>query len=140
MVHKNDQVSFIYLYSYLFCVGFSSPIDFNPGAMTNLLVTSQQVVQGVLDIFSRQYYLPSPAESSTAKLRTEMEKTLNSEVLPRLDVTLMSVGAMERHLGDHIYINNSTATTQQLIGSCSSQTPYVFVTNTKFSPCTLALN
>ena len=110
-----------------FCVGFSSPIDFNPGAMTNLLADVQRITHDVLDIFSRQYFLPSQGDPGTANLRKQMEETLNREVLPKIDVNLMSIGAMERHFGEHVYINNSTATTPQMIGAFTPETPYVFV-------------
>ena len=91
--------------------------------MTNLLAEVQRTVQGVLDIFTRRYDLPLPSDGNTAELRKEIEETLISEVLPRLDITVMSISAMERNFCDHVYVNNSTATVPQTQGSFSRATP-----------------
>ena len=81
------------------------------------------MVRKVLDIFSRRYFLPSHVDGDTAELREEMETTLNSEVLPYLDVTVMMIGAMERNYPDYICIDNTSAAVPQQIGSFTSQTP-----------------
>ena len=81
------------------------------------------MVKKVLDIFTRQYHLPSHVDGDTEELRRTMETTLNSEVLPHLDVTLMSLCAIERNFSEHIYIDNSAAIVPQLIGSFTERTP-----------------
>ena len=83
------------------------------------------MVRKVLDIFSRRYYLPSHVDGDTAELRNEMETVLNSEALPQLDITVMSICAMERNFSGHFYVDNSAAEVPQMKGSFSPQTPYV---------------
>ena len=123
MALHQDQVSESTFFLNCICVGFDAPIDFNPGVMTHLLPTVQLAANKVLTMFNHRYYLPSHVNGDTADLREEMETTLNVEVLPHLDVTLMSIGSMERNFPDHIYVDNSEAIVPQMIGSFSAQTP-----------------
>ena len=111
------------MYQLKHCVGFSAPIDFNSGSLTHLLAETQLVVQKVLDIFSRRYDLPMPSDGHTAELRKEIEETLIAQVLPQLDITVMSICAMERNFGDHVYVNNATAAIPQTRGTFSETTP-----------------
>ena len=114
---------FLFVYQLNFCVGFSAPIDFNLGSLTHLLAETQLTVHKVMDIFTRRYDLPLPSDGHTAELRKEIEESLIAEVLPQLDVTVMSLSAMERNFGDHIYINNSTAAVPQCLGTLTEATP-----------------
>ena len=81
------------------------------------------MVQKALDIFSRQYILPTHVDSESADDRKAIDESLLAEVLPQLDVHLMAVTPMERHYGDFCYINNSHALVPQVTGSLSPQTP-----------------
>ena len=118
------QVIILFVYKLLIlCVGYNAPIDFQPGAMTNLLETAKCLVKKTLIIFSKQYILPSHVESETADDRKAIDESLMSEVLPQLDVNLMAVTPMERHYGDFCYINHSQALVPQVTGSLSPQTP-----------------
>ena len=108
---------------YSFRVGFSAPIDFNPGALTHLLATSQLIVQRTLAMFSRQYMLPTHVNAETLDERKSLEAGLKSEVLPQLDVTLMALSPMERNFGAFCYINHSQALVPQVTGSLSAATP-----------------
>ena len=106
-----------------YCVGFNAPIDFNPGALTHLLATSQLIVQRTLAMFSHQYMLPTHVHAETSEARQAMENDLKSAVLPQLDVTLMALSPMERNFGEFCYINNSEAIVPQVTGSLSPSTP-----------------
>ena len=105
------------------CVGYDAPIAFKPGALTNLLSSTKCSVQKALSIFSRQYILPPHIDSETSDVRKALDESLLSEVLPQLDVRLMAVTPMERHFGDFCYINHPDASTPQVTGSLSPQTP-----------------
>ena len=105
------------------CVGYNAPIDFNPGALTHLLVTVQPLVQKVLAIFSRQYTLPPHVDSSTSDERQSIDNLLLSEVIPQLNINLMAVTPMERHFGAFCYINHSAALVPQVTGFLSPSTP-----------------
>ena len=108
----------------IICVGFNAPIDFNPGALTNLLEVTQAIVKRTLGLFSHSFLLPaSHVHAETAEARQTAERTLKSTVLPQLDVTLMAYTPMERNLGSYCYINNSEAIVPQCTGSLSVTTP-----------------
>ena len=88
-----------------------------------MLADTQLTVHKVLDIFSRRYDLPMPSDGHTADLRKEIEETLIAMVLPQLDITVMSISAMERYFGDYVYVNNATAAVPQSRGTFSETTP-----------------
>ena len=91
--------------------------------MTHLLVTIKSSVQQALEMFSRQYILPSYVDSETSAARKTMDNALLSEVLPQLNIHLMAVTPMERHFGQYCYINNSGSVLSQVTGSLSQSTP-----------------
>ena len=124
LVPHTDQVSNNYLLLFFdCCVGYPAPIDFVPGALTHLLATTKLIVQQTLDIFSRQYLLPTHVNADTLSERKSLETDLKSEILPQLDVTLMALSPVERHLEKFCYINHSEATVPQVTGSLSAATP-----------------
>ena len=126
LARQTVQVSYNWLFlflTYYSCVGYSAPIDFNPGVLTNLLATSQLIVQRTLAMFSRQYMLPTHVNAETLAERKSLETALKSEVLPHLDVTLMALSPMERCFGEFCYINHSEALVPQVTGSLSVTTP-----------------
>ena len=105
------------------CVGYNAPIDFNPDSLTHWLATSKLVTTKVLSMFRKQYLLPTHVDPETAEARTVAEDDLLEEVLPHLDLDLMLISPMERHLGSFCYKNHSKALVPQVTGQLSASTP-----------------
>ena len=105
------------------CVGYDAPIDFNPDSLTHWLATSQLVTSKVLALFNKQYMLPTHVDAETSDIRTAAEDALLADVLPQLDLDLMLISPMERHLGSFCYKNHSNALVPQVTGKLSISTP-----------------
>ena len=114
----------VYLFSIL-CVGFNAPIDFKEGALSDWLEKSQSVAIKVLSLYSHQFYvndfgLINPAHEAD---RASAERTLQSLVLPKVDLRFMPMTSMELHYGSHVYRTNLDADVPQVAGDCTPTTP-----------------
>ena len=107
------------------CVGFDAPIDFKEGSLSNWLETSQAVAAKVLKMYSHQFYvndfgLINPTDEAN---RASAERTLQSLVLPKVDLRFMAMTPMELYYGPHVYRTNLDADVPQVSGDCTPVTP-----------------
>ena len=82
----------------------------------------------VLEMYSHQFYvndfgLINPSQEAT---RASAERTLQTMVLPKVNLRFMAMTPMELWLGPHVYCTNLDAEAPQIAGDCTPKTPYVY--------------
>ena len=107
------------------CVGFDTPIDFKEGALSDWLENSQSVASKILELYSHQFYvndfgLINPTHEAE---RASAERTLQSLVLPKVNLRFMAMTPMELWCGSHVYRTNLDAEVPQVAGDCTPTTP-----------------
>ena len=79
----------------------------------------------ILEMYSHQFYvndfgLINPAQEAT---RASAERTLQSLVLPKVNIRFMAMTPMELCYGSHVYRTNLDAEVPQVSGDCTPTTP-----------------
>ena len=79
----------------------------------------------VLELYSHQFYvndfgLINPANEAE---RASAERTLQSLVLPEVNLRFMAMTSMEMWYGSHVYCTNLDAKNPQVAGDCTPVTP-----------------